>query len=145
MMQRVLHQVASRKRRGEHHTPAAHGSKWIRPATRWAIYLRDGFQCVYCLRIGKLSLDHVHGVALARDRDNHPSNLVTCCVPCNSAKKALTKRAWYARLRERGMLVESVRRRIARLTLRPIDRERGRFLAGSSHDDDHEAEAVELR
>ena len=26
----------------------AHGSKWIRPKKRWAIYKRDGGVCAYC-------------------------------------------------------------------------------------------------
>lgn len=134
--------VAPYRKRRSAHTPAAHGSKWIRAATRWAIYLRDNFTCVYCGTIGKLSLDHVHGVANGQ-HDNDPSNLVTCCISCNSAKKALSRRAWYAVLRERGLLIPSVQRRIARLTLRPIDRARGRFLAGCGHEDDHEAERVE--
>lgn len=120
--------VVYRKRRSAH-TPAAKGSKWIRPATRWAIYLRDNFACVYCSHVGgKLSLDHVHAVKGAR-RNNHPSNLVTCCVSCNSAKQSRSRIDWYAYLAAQGALVATIRRRIARHTKLPIDRVRGRFLA----------------
>lgn len=121
--------AATYRPRRSGHTPAARGSKWIRPATRWAIYLRDGLACVYCETVGgKLSLDHV-GAVRASGRDNSPRNLVTTCVSCNSSKQALDARAWFARLRDRGIDVVAVRRRIARLTARPLDRERGRFLA----------------
>lgn len=75
------------------------GSKWIRPEKRLAVYLRDGFECVYCGKNGKpatilntrggalLTLDHLQPRELGGDND--PFNLVTACVTCNSARKAL--------------------------------------------------------
>lgn len=125
------------------HTPAANGSKWIRPSTRWAIYHRDDFRCVYCGRVGALSLDHVHSVE-GNGRDNRAENLVTSCIGCNSKKQALTHRQWLAKLREMGLLTASVARRIARAIRRPIDREVGRLLAGRADAEDEAAEAVEL-
>lgn len=114
--------------RRSRHTPAAQGSKWIRPSTRWAIYYRDDFACVYCGAIGPLSLDHVAAVARS-GRKNAPENLVTCCIACNSSKQGLEARAWYAKLRAAGRDVGAIRRRIARLTSKALDRERGRLLA----------------
>lgn len=132
---------AYRQRRSAH-TPAAQGSKWIRSSTRWAIYHRDDFACIYCGTVGPLSLDHVHSVEVT-GRDNSPANLVTCCVRCNSSKQALTKREWYAKLRARGVSIAALRARIARQTARPIDRERGRFLASVRPEDDEIAGEVE--
>lgn len=132
--------AAYRQRRSAH-TPAAQGSKWIRPSTRWAIYHRDDFACVYCGTVGPLSLDHVHSVEGA-GRDNSPANLVTCCVRCNSSKQALPKREWYAVLRGRGVNIAALRRRIARQTARPIDRERGRFLASAKPEEDDDIASI---
>lgn len=115
--------------RRSRHTPAANGSKWIRRSTRWAIYERDSFRCAYCGKVGgKLSLDHVHPVE-AGGAKGDPANLVTCCYSCNSAKQGKPKRAWFARLRERGIDTDAVRRELARRIARPIDRAVGRFLA----------------
>ena len=64
-------------------------SKWIRPEKRLAIYHRDGFRCVYCLRTAAfdeilLSLDHV--VRRCDGGSNEASNLVTSCLRCNSSR-----------------------------------------------------------
>lgn len=115
-------------RRGSKYTPAANGSKWIRRSTRWAIYARDSFRCAYCAKVGgKLSLDHVK--PCGRGVCSDPANLVTCCCSCNSAKQGKTKRAWFAKLRARGIDTEAVRRELARRVKLPIDRAVGRFLA----------------
>ncbi len=119
---------SSRVRRSAH-TPAANGSKWIVPGRRWAIYLRDGFACVYCGHIGDLSLDHV--VPAERGGNHHASNLVTCCISCNSSKQGISNRKWFARLRERGIDTNKMRHRIARLLRKPLDRKLGRFLAST--------------
>lgn len=119
-----MNATPSRKRRSAH-TPAAQGGKWIHPSTRWAIYHRDAFTCVYCLNTGRLSLDHVRSVE-GSGRDNSSSNLVTCCVSCNSAKQALTMRQWLAVLRIGGIDTTEVRRRITRQTRRKLDRAKGR-------------------
>lgn len=125
--------------RRSRHTPAAQGSKWIRRSTRWAIYHRDDFACVYCGRVPRkttrLSLDHVRPVE-SHGRRNAPEHLVTCCVSCNSSKQGLTVRQWYARLRGLGIDTDAVRRRVARTVRRPIDRARGRLLARCGGEDD---------
>jgi hypothetical protein len=99
------------------------GSKWVRRYTRVAIYLRDGYACVYC---GKgededlLTLDH--RVPAVLGGDNRPSNLVTACLTCNSAKADLSVRAFLAQLRERGVDTTKVAPRIRRLVRKPLDR-----------------------
>lgn len=65
------------------------GQKWCRNSTRLAIYLRDGLACSYCgagLEDNgtKLTLDHLK--PHSKDGDNHPSNLLTACKRCNSAR-----------------------------------------------------------
>jgi 5-methylcytosine-specific restriction endonuclease McrA len=67
------------------------GSKWIRPEKRLALYLRDRFTCIYCLRDlhgadpRDLTLDHLrcgHGAG------NHgEANLITACRSCNSSRQ----------------------------------------------------------
>lgn len=66
------------------------GGKWIRPARRLAIYLRDSFTCIYCLRDlhgadpSDITLDHV--ICWVDGGSNHESNLVTACRSCNSGR-----------------------------------------------------------
>lgn len=71
-----------------------HGSKWIRPEKRKRIYARDAYRCVYCggdFRQAyeqckrSLTLDHLQ--ARSHGGGNHESNLVTCCLTCNSRKR----------------------------------------------------------
>jgi hypothetical protein len=61
---------------------------WIRPAKRLSIYLRDGLACAYCgegIEDGaKLTLDHI--TPHCDGGSNEPTNLVTCCHRCNSAR-----------------------------------------------------------
>lgn len=109
-------------------TPASAGGSWIRPSTRWAIYHRDNFRCVYCQSVGRLTIDHFIG---AKNGSAHThEHLVTACIACNSSKKALTTLEWFTRLRKKGIDTDAVRRRIAAAKTRPIDRAVGRFLAG---------------
>lgn len=110
---------------------AGQGSNWIRRSTRLAIYHRDGFCCVYCGAAAEdletaLTLDHL--VACELGGTNRPGNLVTSCRSCNSAKGALTRRGWLARLAQRGIDTARVARRIRALVRRPLDRTEGRRL-----------------
>ena len=101
---------------------AGQGSKWIRPTTRLAIYHRDGFCCAYCGDGVEdditLTLDHVLADDLGGDND--PTNLVTCCLSCNSSKRNLTIRAWFSVLRDRGIDTRTVGARVRRLTSRDL-------------------------
>lgn len=77
-------------------------SKWIRREKRIAIYIRDGFRCMYCgedLRDAKpqqMGLDHIEPQSQCKKRGkltragksmNHESNLVTACVTCNGSRQ----------------------------------------------------------
>ena len=92
-----------------------HGSKWIRPEKRMAIYIRDGFDCVYCRGVfplgTDLTLDHITPRSLGGSTD--ASNLVTCCLSCNSSRQD-------AELRPKDL------RRALRAAARPIDIARGK-------------------
>ena len=107
------------------------GSKWIRKSTRLAIYYRDGFCCVYCGAAGEssgvgLTLDHIAAQELGGSSD--PSNLVTACLSCNSAKQHLTMRGWLKRMRSKGINTERVARRIRALVSKKLNRVEGRRL-----------------
>ena len=110
---------------------AGQGSKWIRPSTRQAIYHRDGFCCAYCGAPAEhghaLTLDHVHACELGGTND--PSNLVTACLSCNSAKRDLSMRDWFALLRDKGVDTTKLSAKIRRAVRRPLDRAEGRRLA----------------
>lgn len=59
----------------------------LTPKERFTILLRDGFACVYCgarSPEARLHVDHV--IPRAKGGDNHESNLVTACEPCNQGK-----------------------------------------------------------
>lgn len=63
---------------------------FVRQSTRLALYLRDGLACAWCgasVEDGaRLSLDHVRPYSAGGS--NAPSNLVTACLRCNSARGA---------------------------------------------------------
>lgn len=63
----------------------------IRKDLRLAIYLRDGFRCVYCCADlhgaapTDISLDHL--TCQSDGGSNEPSNLVTACRHCNCSRR----------------------------------------------------------
>jgi len=65
--------------------------QWIRTDARLAIYLRDGFRCLYCLADlhgaspTDITLDHL--VCRVDGGDNSPANLVTACRSCNCSRQ----------------------------------------------------------
>ena len=81
-----------------------HGMNWIRQERRLAIYIRDGFTCVYCTRDlrdvapGELTLDHL--MPRERGGGNESTNLVTACRACNSSKHDRTLEEYIASLSE---------------------------------------------
>lgn len=96
-----------------------------------AIYSRDSFDCVWCRGIFPLdykgyglTLDHIEPTS-----GHAPENLVTCCLPCNSAKKDAPLVAWYRSLAAKGYNVKSIKERVSRLTQRPLDLDAGKQLA----------------
>ena len=75
--------------------------QWIRPARRWAVYLRDGLTCQYCgahlialtlVRGSFLVLDHVQ--AQSAGGGHGWSNLVTACYNCNLLKARTGQQEW---------------------------------------------------
>ena len=68
-----------------------HGSKWIRPKKRERIYARDGYTCCYCNVnlehevASRRTLDHI--IPRAHGGSNAETNLVTCCITCNSTRR----------------------------------------------------------
>jgi Restriction endonuclease len=67
------------------------GSKWITPRRRLAIYLRDSFTCLICLKDlrgahpSDVTLDHI--ICWIDGGSDHETNLYTCCRSCNSSRK----------------------------------------------------------
>ncbi len=115
-------------------------SSWIADSTRFAIYHRDGFACVYCgaakAEGAQLTLDHV----IPRGRagaTNAPTNLVTCCMPCNAMRADRSVSAWVAFLQACGVpseVVSSIPERVTAQTGAAIDRVEGRRLATAAKD-----------
>jgi len=96
-----------------------HGSKWIRPEKRHAIYASDGYRCIYCQRLlddnhieseRERTLDHLIPRSLGGSHGAH--NLVTCCGHCNSARQELSLRDWYRVLRGLGQDSSKIGRRV---------------------------------
>lgn len=103
-----------------------HGSKWIRPEKRLGIYARDGLACVYCGDEDKLSLDHL--VPRELGGTHHADNLVTSCISCNSARRDIGMRPWFAMLRDKGVDTAKLSRKIKVLTARPVDMALGKTM-----------------
>jgi len=67
------------------------GSGWITRKRRLAIYLRDGFRCVYCqadltqANPREVTLDHVK--PRCNGGSHKAKNLITACLSCNSARQ----------------------------------------------------------
>jgi len=99
------------------------GYDWLWRPTRFAIYARDGWQCVCCQEPVKWTgdrkgptLDHVRPSVLGGSND--PSNLITLCRSCNSSKGILLPEE----------LQEGFRARIKEATAKPINMSLGREL-----------------
>lgn len=102
---------------------AGQGSKWIRKTTRRRLYLRDRCECVYCgrsiLDAGvTATLDHV--VPCELGGTNEHTNLVTACLSCNSAKRALPLSDFINHLADRGIDPAAVRRNVRNATRRAL-------------------------
>lgn len=74
------------------------GSKWCRPSTRLALYIRAGFRCAWCGRDltgakpRDVTLDHL---TPREDGGSHaPDNLIMACLSCNSARGNTPWRVW---------------------------------------------------
>ena len=71
---------------------------WIQKSVRLAIYLRDGFTCVYCQRDMyeanpfDVTLDHLQ--PRSKGGTHETTNLVTACRSCNSSRQAKDWQTW---------------------------------------------------
>lgn len=114
--------------RKHHGSKAQSNGQWIRSDKRLAIYLRDGFHCLYCLRDlhgaepSDITLDHL--VCQADGGHHHESNLVTCCRSCNCSRQD-TPLARFAGKETRAHI-----RRNARRSLKPYRKLAKAILAG---------------
>lgn len=96
---------------------------------RAAIFLRDGFACVYCGQGPKrghqgLVLDHVKPVSAGGE--NAPSNLVTACRECNALKAHIPLACVPATFRLHGRRLPSgVVARVKAAQRRKVDLEAG--------------------
>lgn len=109
------------------------GQNWCRPATRLAIYLRDGMECVYCgngVEDGvQLTLDHVR--PHSRGGSNAPSNLITACKRCNSARGNRSLMAFaraVADYLDHGVQAEEIVAHVRRTVRRTLPRAEAREL-----------------
>lgn len=107
------------------------GSNWIRRPKRIAIYLRDGWRCVWCGHKGGthkspgLSLDHLIPRG-ARGGTNHHRNLVTSCLDCNRTKGHMTLRQWANHLGSDGDV--QIMRVVERARKAPLDMVRAKKI-----------------
>lgn len=73
------------------HTAKGYRGVQVRKDLRLAIYLRDGFHCVWCERDlhgaapMDLTLDHL--ICDSKNGSNEPSNLVLACRTCNCTRQ----------------------------------------------------------
>lgn len=108
---------ARRRRKAERVGRPRPTGAWIRKDLRLAIYLRDGFRCVYCGRDlhgapkEDVTLDHVY--PYSEGGENLPSNLVTACKSCNS-QRGTRRLSQYADLHTRAAVRRQTRRAIGR-------------------------------
>jgi 5-methylcytosine-specific restriction endonuclease McrA len=102
-------------------------------ALRYAIFLRDGFVCLYCLAPAEsgivLTIDHVRPRSL--QGSNEPHNLLACCLSCNSTKRDMSLAGWKLYLRERGLLTATLSRRVKLHLALPVDLVAGQALANA--------------
>lgn len=89
----------------------------VRPDLRLAIYLRDSFTCLYCLRDlhgaepFDITLDHL--VCQVDGGSNAPANMVTACRACNCRRQDKTLMRFCGR-ETRAHIRRNTRRNIAR-------------------------------
>ena len=111
--------------------PHNKGMDWVRLPKRMALYYRDSFDCVWCR--GVFPLNH-YGYGLSLDhldpaKGHVSTNLVTCCISCNSARKDLSLDQWYKCLAEHGYSTRRLKERVKRLTQKRLNMFAGEWLA----------------
>lgn len=113
--------------------------EWIVRTRRVAIYLRDGFACVYCgtylhgCRPSEITLDHLR--PRSKGGTNNSRNLVTACRSCNSKR---IDKPW------RVFAGPEAIHRIERFTRRVVNMDMARaIIAGQTGDPVIEAKDLE--
>lgn len=107
--------------RSDWHSRPGRSSSFIAKSTRFAIYHRDNFRCVYCGKRDEppaydgegLTLDHI--IARYHGGSHKPQNLVTACLSCNSSRQHKKHR-------------KPTLQRLQRLASKPLNREVGKIL-----------------
>lgn len=97
------------------------GMNWISQHKRLAIYLRDDLACTYCGKSAdvKLTLDHLLPYSLGGS--NKETNLVTCCLTCNSARGNRPVKEFAAAVAaQRGIEADEITRRIKNIIRRVL-------------------------
>lgn len=112
---------------------------WITDGRRWAIYARDHFACIYCGasilhdRAVRLTLDHV--MPRSAGGSHKSSNLVTCCVFCNSVRRETSIAQFCANLIAEDVpaaVVAAIPARVRAATKRPVNLAEGKVLAANA-------------
>ena len=89
---------------------------------RLAVYMRDGFACLYCgdtLEGGAVfTVDHIRPRQLGGSHE--ADNLVTCCSYCNTEKRHLVLHVFLLHLESYGRLLPGTGERIAAALATPI-------------------------
>lgn len=93
---------------------------WIGETKREAIYQSDGRRCIYCGQVEgdgteSLTLDHLFPQKLGGGHE--ATNMVTCCLSCNSAKQEVSVDRFLRTLERAGHPAAEIRHRI-RLAVR---------------------------
>ena len=104
-------------------------SKWIQPDLREAIYIRDGYTCMWCGATGTQmlhTLDHLYPAGPDGTEDNRPSSLVLACLTCNSHRGKKSLAEWLLVLAQRGKSITLVLAELVRRTTAAVDREAGK-------------------
>lgn len=124
--------MATKARKTRTSTANRNGGAWITPKRRLALYLRDRFLCIYCLRDlhaadpRDVTLDHLRCGHAAGNHGN--DNLITACRSCNSSRRDLPL-ARFASAETRAHIRRNTRRSMA-----PYLRLAAAILAGEMGD-----------
>lgn len=81
------------------HNPHQPVGRWIRPAKRFAVYLRDRFTCVYCGADlhGVTDPRHIqldHKIPVSKGGSNLEHNVFTSCMRCNCSRGSKSFRSF---------------------------------------------------
>lgn len=95
-------------------SPNSRKRQGISAKTRFEVFKRDGFRCMYCGATPPgvlLQVDHIDPVALGGTNDQ--DNLITACQPCNAGKSATPLSAVPQSLAEKAAEVEEREKQVA--------------------------------